>query len=170
MISIIKSKCGMTLMEVLVGGILFALVAATATAVLAPMMLAQSRANDFAEFNTLLDNLGNKIISDISQAEDVNFSGGTGDVNGILSLTINSEEIIYIINTDGILERNGVFVFHPDFYRGKTISFIVHTDTEPNYIVEVTVHPSGGGIGTTAAEITRSYAVRPLLMVQALGQ
>jgi len=65
------SKRGFTLIEVLVVCVLFAIIAVTAISVLSPMLRAYARANEIAEYNLLLDNVGNTIVSSMMQAAEV---------------------------------------------------------------------------------------------------
>jgi len=150
----------MSLMEILVGSLMFAIVAITVAAVIAPMMMAFSRANNFAEYNTMLDSVGNQIVSDIARSTAAPVAG-----DSVVAITINSDsDVVYTVE-DGVLMRNGVPVFSEGFNRGKTISFIVTEDTLNNgvgYSVAVTV-TSGSETGMT---IERPYAVRPLMLNQ----
>ena len=160
-IKILKRKKGITLIEIIIGSLLFALVAVTVTTVLTPMLMTFSIANDLAEYNLLLDNIGNQIAGDMSQASEINFTGDT------LIINTSSGEIIYS-TTDGLLVRSISGepvnpVFAADFYKGKTVSFTV-SGTSPNYTLHLTINPATGP-GTTAAVITRDYAVQPLLLL-----
>lgn len=167
MIKALKNKKGITLIEILVGSSLFAIIAATAFAALTPMMLAFSRANDIAEYNMILDTVGNRIVSDMAQASNVI---GTLPSTDTITLTIRgSSTVVYFIQ-NGILHRrigtgaDPVPVFPPDFYGGKTVSFTVE-GTKPDYTVIVTVNPAEDRMGATAAVVTREYAVRPLRLI-----
>ena len=77
------NKKGMSLMEILVGSLMFAMIAVTVSAVLAPMMMSFSRAADFAEYNTLLDNVGNRIASDLAKSSGIPTDLGELDRVGI---------------------------------------------------------------------------------------
>jgi hypothetical protein len=157
------NKKGMSLMEILVGSLMFAMIAVTVSAVLAPMMMSFSRAADFAEYNTLLDNVGNRIASDLAKSSGIPTDLGELDMVGI---SINSEnDVIYTISeAEGILLRNGTQVFPPGMYRNKRVSFIVF-DTAPGFTIEVTVNPTDRP-GTMGATISREYAVRPIRLIQ----
>jgi len=156
MIKLLKGKKGITLIEIIVGMFLLSMVVLTVSAVITPMMKTFTTANDFAEYNTLLDSVGNRIVSDMAQSSAITNLDP-------LTIVINSEAIVYT-DTGGSLQRNGVPVFPEGFYRRKAIDFNV-TGTPPGFIVEVTISPSGG-FGTSGATITREYAVRPLLLRQ----
>ncbi|MDR2571149.1 MAG: hypothetical protein LBD23_12805 [Oscillospiraceae bacterium] len=161
---VLKSRSGLSLMEILVGSMMFALIAATATAVLAPMMQAYARANDFAEYNIILDSVGNKLISEIAQADDISAYG-----DNIINMTINGVPVVYSVNGNGILnvqrEGDDREVFPEGFYKGKQVGFEV-TGVVPELIVEVTVgRPPGSGPAASAAVISRNYAVMPLRLM-----
>ena len=145
-------------MEILVGSLMFALIAATVTAVLAPMLLAYMKANDFAEYNKLLDNVGNIIVSDIARSSDTLPVFGE---NHVEIITSKGNAVVYTA-PDGSLLRNGDPVFPQGFYKGKSISFTV-TETAPGYTVFVTVD-STGGPGALGGAIERPYSVRPLML------
>jgi len=153
---LVKNKKGVTLMEVIIGTLLFALVTITVATVLAPVMLTFKRANDIAEYNLLLDNIGNHITSDIAQASKV------VPVIGGLTLTINSIEVTYTFPA-GILLKNEKEVLSADYYDRKTISFSVDDTDSPNIIVTVTIIPSGR-TDRSGASLSRDYAVRPLMI------
>ncbi|MCL2249382.1 MAG: hypothetical protein FWC13_08930 [Oscillospiraceae bacterium] len=166
MISALKSDKGLSLMEILVAGLMFAILASTVIMVISPMMLAYSRANSLAEYNTILDSVGNTIISQLSGAvsEDSIDFDNSGD--GSLVFTSALEEITFSVNDDGHLLRNGNLVFPGEFYGGKQISFEVfevNVNQSPAFQVEVTIFPSGGPGGATA-EIYRTYTVLPLML------
>jgi len=151
---IFASKRGLTLVEVIVGCVLFALIAVTAASVLSPMLKAYTRANEIAEFNLLLDSVGNRIISDMKQASEVqDYDEDT------VTMMINSSTVVYEV-VDGVLQRNDNIVFPMDYYKGKNVSFtIAPTSSDTGFLINVTVSSNNTGV-----EISRSYAVRPLLM------
>ena len=157
-------KRGLTLMEILVGGMLFGMIVLTVSAVLAPMMRSARIANDFAEFSHILDSVANTITSEMSQS--VISVAGTG-TNSVTMIQDSATIVLSIDN--GTLQRSvntapATPVFPLNFYRGKTIEFVV-TGTAPDYTVTVTI-ASDGAIGTAAIR-ERTYAVRPLLMTNA---
>jgi len=152
---IIASKRGMSLLEVLVVCVLFALIAAMATAVISPMLKAYARANEIAEYNMILDNVGNTLVNNIAQASVIeSFEDDS------VSMIVGSSMLIFDIY-DGSLQKNGRKVFSQNFYKGKSISFtITPTLDESSYLVDVTVTSDSTGVA-----ISRSYAVRPLMMI-----
>jgi len=174
----LKNKKGLTLLELIVGLLIFSIIAVAVSTTLAPTLFAYMRANHFAEYNTLLDNLANQIISDISQANsliDTNeldvLITGTGDQ---ITISTPTRVIRYTVNA-GILQKatgNGDYfdVFSRDFYNRKDLSIRLNQ-----------VDNSGGSIGTayiltvrlrenstpgSTFEIEREYAVRPLILNQ----
>jgi len=148
-----SSKKGMTLLEVLVVCVLFALIAVTVTAVISPMLRAYARANEIAEYNMILDNVGNTIVSNMAQASDIEYADNS------VSLTIDSSDVVFEV-IDGSLQRNGNMVFPSNFYKGKSISFIITpAPSEPDFLVDVTVSSDSTGVA-----LSRSYAVKPIMM------
>jgi len=155
----LRSNSGLTLMELLVAALLFAIIAATAMMVISPIMLAYSRANSLAEYNTVLDSVGNVIVSEFAGARP-----NPAPVPGPNTLTFTAgsgSEVIFTIY-NGHLIRNDSPVFPAGFYGGKEISFVVTPDSGA-FVVEVTVIPSGAP-GSAFAEISREFAVRPLML------
>ncbi|MCL2424793.1 MAG: type II secretion system GspH family protein [Oscillospiraceae bacterium] len=148
------SKRGFTLIEVIVVCVLFAIIATTAISVLSPMLKAYARANDIAEYNLLLDNVGNTIVSSMMQASDVK-----NITDNSVIMIVDSSLITYSV-VDGILQKNDSIVFPKNFYKGKDVSFVVTPATDaPDFLITVTVSSS-----STGASISRSYAVNPPLM------
>ena len=146
-------------MEILVGSLLFALIAITVTAVLSPMMLTFMKANDFAEYNKLLDNVGNIIVSDISRASEKLTEFGE---NNVVIAVSRGNTVEYTV-LDGSLERNGEPVFPAGFYKNKTVSFNV-SETTPGYTVTVTISSEDrpAAVGVT---LEREYSVQPLMLI-----
>jgi len=166
----LRSNSGITLMELLVAALLFAIMAATAMMVISPIMLAFSRANSLAEYNTVLDSVGNVIVSELAGARRLDPYEDDYDYYGdeqLSFITGTGSRVTFTVE-DGLLMRdrgNGESEVFPDgFYGGKTISFNV---TQPYYdgvfVVAVTVSPSGAP-GSAFAEISREFVVRPLML------
>jgi len=154
MLSILINKKGISLIEILVGSIMFAIVFLTVFSALAPMMMAYYRANDFAEYNTLLDSVGNRIVAEMTNASEIT------DLDP-LTMTTHSGKVIISVDLDGLLLKNNAPVFPRGFYKGKSIDFEIQDEGDEVYAVIVTVMPNtGGGAGATGAEISREYALR----------
>ena len=66
LVKAVKNKKGLTLMELIVGILMFSIISVAISMLLAPILSSYARANDFAEYNALLDNIANQIIDDIS--------------------------------------------------------------------------------------------------------
>jgi len=184
---IIKNKKGLTLMELIVGILMFTIISVTVSMVLAPILSAYTRANDFAEYNALLDNIANHLINDLSQStEPPDFNNGWTDPanparDEFLTITTQNRIIHYAV-TDGILQREGVIdedgdlvrrwfdVFSEDFYKRKLVSFMIEEETDETtadvtaYILTVRLTEARGA---APFEIERQYAVRPLILNQA---
>jgi len=150
----LSTKKGFTLVEVLVVCVLFALIAVTVTAIISPMLRAYARANEIAEYNMILDNVGNTIASNLMQASDIEVA------DNYASMMFESSSVVFDV-ADGSLQKNGILVFAPNFYKGKSISFtITPAPAEPDFLVNVTVTSNSSGV-----TLSRSYAARPLLMI-----
>jgi len=159
---VLKSNRGLSLMELLVAGLMFAMLAATVIMVISPIMMAFSRANSLAEYNTVLDSVGNVIVSDFAGARSISSSG----VDELVFSTDSGSVEFSVVN--GYLHRRfgtapSAPVFPAGFYDGKTISFDVSGDELAGFEITVTVIPSGRP-GSATAEITRNFAIRPLML------
>jgi len=160
---VLKSTRGLSLMELLVAGLMFAILAATVIMVISPIMMAFSRANSLAEYNTVLDSVGNVIVSDFASVRSISSSG----VDVLVFSTDSGSVEFSVVN--GFLHRRfgtaapSAPVFPAGFYDGKTISFDVSGDELSGFEIAVTVIPSGRP-GSATAEITRNFAIRPLML------
>jgi len=166
----LKSKKGFTLIELIVGLVIFGIISVAVSALLAPTLFAYMRANDFAEYNILLDNIANQIISDLSQSTEppVFLEGGDqpdGTWNDV-TITKLATRVRYTVD-GGVLQReiNGETfpVFTEDFYRRKLVSFKLETleGTTTYYTLTVRLEHANGNF-----VIEREYAVRPLILNQ----
>jgi len=131
---ILKNKKGITLIELIVGIVMFGVITVAISTMLAPMLFSFMSANDFAEYNSLLDNLANQMINDLSQATEApvfvpstaSADGWAEDETGLpdgAGLTIKTRNRIvrYRVNDAGVLQRAGVIeVFDDDDGRRVT--------------------------------------------------
>lgn len=170
MLQIIKDKSGMTLTELIVGLVLFAIITITASAILAPLLKVYTKANELAECNTLLDNVAAQIIKDLSNATVV--IAGLDDDDDVLTdelpITIDTDDVTYTIEADtGILQKNGIPVLSKTYYKGKSVSFtckLVAGDPGTAYTLTVIVLSDRDG-----EMICRDYDVKPLVLNQYEG-
>ena len=175
---LLKSKKGFTLMELVVGLVIFGIISVSVAAALAPTLFAFMRANDFAEYNILLDNIANQIISDLSQAtEEPEFDEGSerpGASWNSVTITKLAAIVRYTISDGSGDEPPGILmreigssdpqpVFSEDFYKRKMVSFKLNThnavDEPPSYTLTIRLVNTAGDF-----EIEREYAVRPLIL------
>jgi prepilin-type N-terminal cleavage/methylation domain-containing protein len=174
MMKVLKNKKGITLVELMVGLLLLSIIVAAAGSTIAPMLKVYSKANEIAEWNTLLDNLANQMVSDLSEMtvpiEDQP-GAGAGPWSDNITFTAGFRTITYAVSKDnplwddGMLERNGILVLPEDFYKRKIVSFILNdagNHGEIAYMLTVRIEPSDG----EGATISRDYAVRPLVLNQ----
>jgi hypothetical protein len=167
----------MTLIELVVGILMFTIISIAVSMMLAPILSSFTKANDFAEYNALLDNIANHLINDLSQStsEPVFTEGDWAeDDHGIFLSIFTQNRIIRYAVMGGILQREGLDVnnetilrdvFSEDFYRRKLVSFMIETDETPEmtaYFITVRLTERGNA----GFEIQRRYAVRPLIMNQ----
>jgi len=170
-------------MELVVGMVMFTIISISISMLLAPILSSYTRANDFAEYNALLDNIANHIINDISQSTEspVITSGAGGwaqEDHGIfLTITTQNRIIRYAVE-DNVLQRVVGFteganpqpilspVFSEDFYKRKHVSFRVEADTNPEVYILTVRLVENRGWGAASFEIQRDYAVRPLMLNQ----
>jgi len=168
---ILKSKKGLTLIELVVGLVIFSIISVAVSASLAPTLFAFMRANDFAEYNILLDNIANQIISDLSQSTvepDFPEAGEWPEGWNELTITQLAAIVNYAIDRpeSGLLtkEMSGITweVFPDDFYNRKTVAFkIANVEDSSSYILTIRLQNTNGDF-----VIEREYAVRPLILNQ----
>lgn len=167
MLKILSNKKGMTLMELIVGMMLFAIVAGTVSAILVPMLKAYTKANEIAEYNTLLDNIANQIIADLLQSTDDPLLNNTKP--SIMITIDNYADVLYEIDDNidsvnyGALLRNGTPVFTKKFYKSNSVSFVCELESGADKAYKLTVTISSDKDGSS---ISRDYAVRPLVLNQ----
>jgi len=175
---ILKNKKGLTLIELVVGLVIFGIISVAVSASLAPTLFAFMRANDFAEYNILMDNIANQIISDLSQSTVLPEFTEAGDwpEPGWNDLTIIKSSVIIhysIMGSDSSAPAMGILqreiggetweVFPVDFYKRKVVAFKLETYSEDplSYTLTVRLENSNGDF-----ILERDYAVRPLILNQ----
>jgi len=179
---ILKNKKGLTLMELIVGMVMFVLISITVSMVLAPTLSAYMRANDFAEYNALLDNIANQIIIDLSQSvNDEDFPEFTDGVwfeeddGEFLAIKTRNRIVRYAVFND-VLQIESVDedgdpvwrdVFSTDFYKGKDAAFRIEAGDPDNPVFTLTVRLRENSALGNIFEMERQYAVRPLMLNQA---
>jgi len=162
-------------MELIVGMLMFTIISITVSMLLAPILSSYTRANDFAEYNALLDNIANQIISDLSQSRQVPppdiildaDEWAEDDYGDFVTITTRNGVIVYSVNY-GRLQRNGRDVFAEDFYKRKHVSFMLEANDDDNptaYTLTVRLTEAREP-GAASFEIQREYAVRPLMLNQ----
>jgi prepilin-type N-terminal cleavage/methylation domain-containing protein len=176
---LLKNKKGFTLMELVVGMVIFAIISVAVSASLAPTLFAFMRANDFAEYNILMDSIANQIINDLAQStEPPDFDDEAGDWpegwNNVL-ITKSASRVRYTIEATAanrgmlVIETGGnaSLVFPEEFYKRKTVAFKLEAlDTDPDdpivaYNLTVRMESLNGDF-----LVERVYAVRPLILNQ----
>ena len=179
MIQALTNKKGMTLTELLIGLLLFAIIAAITSALLLPMLRAHTAANEFAEYNTLLDNIANEVIGDLAAAAEpldpVGWPIDISEAGDRFSIVTDGRDIAYAIDADGLLLKDvdgSEAPVLPDWFyaRGHENDRSVRLTVdragsggeaeETAYILTVTILFGDG------ESISRAYAARPLVLNQ----
>jgi len=170
MMKVLKNKKGITLVELIVGLLLLSIIVAAAGSTIAPMLKVYSKANEIAEWNTLLDNIANQMVSELTEmteAVDIDALPGAGANN--ISFIAGWRTIEYTVEADGMLRKSinsavPHLVLPADFYKRKSVSFSIREEVpERAYMLTVSIAPPAGETGET---ISRDYAVRPLVLNQ----
>ncbi|MCL2254515.1 MAG: prepilin-type N-terminal cleavage/methylation domain-containing protein [Lachnospiraceae bacterium] len=161
-----KCNKGLTLVELMVSLAVFMVVITTVTAVLIPIPRLYARSVELSEWNTLLDNVANVMIADLSRATE-SLIINVGFPPDIILINIENIDIPYTV-VDGILIRDGLQVLPREYYRDRSVSFeLRNTDLEGNalpfesYILNVRIISNRDG-----SVMERDYAVRPLVLNQ----
>ena len=160
---ILKCKKGLTLVELIIGMVVLSIIIGMATAVMAPMMQFQRRSNELAEQNTLLDNLANHIIYDVSMAVEDMPSSQSGTLN-IPVAAGGGGPVAYTLD-NGIIWRNQADVNVPLLPEGFSRNMNVT-------VLALNQIPDANGtafmltieLSNENRRFTRDYAVRPLAL------
>ena len=165
MMKVLKCKKGMTIIELVIAMILFVMLTIAVSAVFAPMMRAYAKANEIAECNTLLDNIANQMISDMSEVTKPLEDNNSLPVDDILLIDIDNVKVDYSIDSDGIVLKNGAAVLSKNFYKDKSIKFSCSAADELDgkaYILTVAIFSDENNEQIAS----RDYAVKPLFLNQ----
>lgn len=163
-------KAGVTIIEIIVGMLLFSVIAMSISSILVPVLRTYANANELAEMNTLLDNLANEITSDFASARSITFSGPEEN----MTATVDSV-FTYAVDR-GILFKNITPVLPANYYKRKTVTVTYYdasgygdvawtasppsvTSSTSSYIISITLLNGDGN-----PMISREYAVRPLVI------
>lgn len=123
----LRCQKGMTLVEVIVSILLFAIISTTAAAALSPTVTAYRNANTLAEMNTLLDNLSEELLSDIGNAREITISADE------INIKADATTLTYGVNDAGLLYRGSetTLVLPERYYKRKTMTiFFLNADEE----------------------------------------
>ena len=158
---LLKNKKGATLTELVVGLAVLSIIITASAAVLVPVLQVNSRANELAERNLLLDNIANLVIGDLASSTE-NPRIETIGVDNELFITISAkDDVWYSVSDEGALLRNGDEVLPRYFYANNHVSFdLAETTTPGGYTLTVTL------INNNGSELSRGYAVNPLVLNQ----
>ena len=172
----VLNKKGVTLMELIVALLVFSLILTAVTSIFGPFLRAHIRANDFAEANTLLDNLATIIMNEVNNSTGFEESEGrignpdpSSDMYSFTPAPLgmweigNMQGMAFRIGND-ILEwsaQGGVWqpLLDQNFYVGKALS-IGWSETDGLVSVTIRLQQVDGWW-----QLERTYMARPLGMV-----
>lgn len=172
---ILKNRKGMTLIELLIGMLIFSIIMAAVSSVFAPTLRVYYSAIELAECNSLLNSLSAEILHDISRAEKKSdgSAGITASSTSILihrkTGTIEYGTKVYGASGKLLLTRNGTPVLGEQFYKGKSLILSFRNpDADKSEIsgafpdsfyVRLTLQRADG-----TELVTRDYAAAPIGM------
>jgi len=155
---------GVTLIELVFAIFVMSIILVSVTAIFAPMLRFYERANNFAEANTLLDNLSNLIMDNIASATEITIDSNPSTK----SFTVRAQhEITYEVNDDGILVWTGssglsIPVLPRDYYKvgraGTVFTVDVDCDADASGLVTITLTL----ISADGWSVDRSYVSKPV--------
>jgi type II secretory pathway pseudopilin PulG len=161
----LKSNKGLTLVEMIIGIVMITIITGMVAAIFVPMLRIYARANEFAEYGSLLDTVANQMISDMSKATaEIDFDGDT------LTIPIGTVTATYSLipdDVDGFVDLwwNNGLLFNRSFYKNKRVAFELNDISTPDftaYELTVILLPFDSD-GDDADVLThRTYTVKPL--------
>lgn len=169
----LENKKGMTIVELIAGMLVLAIIAVSATTVLVSTTRAYTRATSLAEINTLFDSLSKEMLSELSRASGITVSGTA------LEIRTNVNTIVYDIGVggnSGLLCRSSDYdtdnyfpVLDRQYYKDKELRLKYYTSggaLDANEITDRTTHQAlivRLELLTDSNVIaSRDYAVMPL--------
>jgi prepilin-type N-terminal cleavage/methylation domain-containing protein len=168
---LLKSKKGFTLMESIVAIGICAIIMASAALVLPNVLRVYDRANIMAERNTLLNNVANIIIADLTDLAEPLSDESLNNENN-LALFTGVDHVVYTID-NGILNRSvdkgeATPVLPPRYYGRSQVSFVCNEVTTTQGGEEVLAYQLTITVNSIrdSGAISRSYMVKPLVLNQ----
>lgn len=164
---ILKSRKGMTLIELTIGLVVFSIIILAVSATLTPTLRAYYNATELAEVNNLLDSLSAELLSDAAGAK-TNFAGNSNlsvsGSPGAQTLTIGP--VSYSVDASGVLQRRGSDgidrpVLDAGFYKNKQLTVDYTLDEIPGSPVTLTVRMTLTRTGGSLLA-ARDYTVVPI--------
>ena len=176
----IMDNKGMTLIELLVGLFVFSIIAVSVLTVLVSSLGAYMRARDYAEVNTLMDNLAALVMDEVAGMTPnppESISAPPDPIPGDVCTIFTTRYIVYSVHEanppndtrkilmwereldDGFGTRERSPVLEANFYRTISLSDAELDVDEATGIVTLTLTVIPGSRG---AAISRSYTARPV--------
>jgi len=155
------NKRGLTLIELIVAMLIFAIILTAVTAIFVPILRTHTRANETAAASTILDNLSLLMLAEINNATALRPQ--SSDASDVLVISYDRVNEIAFTSRNGVIEwRNTslldsewAYLLDPAFY-GEAI-LLMEWEISPYGLVVLTLTLSGNGWS-----IDRNYASRPI--------
>lgn len=163
MMKLLKDKKGTSLMELMVAMIIFAMIATSVTMILVPTLREYGRATELAQINSMVNNVGNEISSDLSQSTE----SATIQALNTIDIQMANNQVTYTSqgtsNGRSQLMRsyNGGSpspVFAAQYYRDKGV-VVSYTEEDKTYTIEVALYDENDEL-----LVSRNFIVRPLIL------
>ncbi|MEG1501167.1 MAG: prepilin-type N-terminal cleavage/methylation domain-containing protein, partial [Clostridiales bacterium] len=119
-VEIIKDKSGVTLVELIIGIVMFSILTISVSLIFAPTLDIYVQVNELAELNSLANNIANQIAADLTRAGDVRIIGD-GTANEILEMDIAGAVTDYKVDSNGLAAKNSKLLMGAPYYKHKTV-------------------------------------------------
>jgi prepilin-type N-terminal cleavage/methylation domain-containing protein len=173
------NKKGVTLMEMVIALVVLSVILVAVTAVFAPILRTYLITTDYAEGNTILDNIATSILDDLANAIDITPATGTtpGNTMTIIfsknAVGAPTRDVAFHIPNEAGNVNNGIIMwhepfvagsalnprplFHRNFYSGKEVVMSWNFDAATG-VIELTLELAADGW----AMEPRTYSARPV--------
>lgn len=165
MMRLLKDKKGTSLMELMVAMIIFAMIATSVTMILVPTLREYGRATELAQINSMVNNVGNEISSDLSQSTEsaaiptsntIDIQIGNNQVTYTSQGTSNGKSQLLRSYNGGSLSP----LFSDAYYHDKGV-VVSYTEEDKTYTIEVALYDENDEL-----LVSRNFVVKPLILNQ----
>jgi len=162
---------GMTLIELMVGMMIFAVITTSALSIFMPMMKIMMRSTEISEYNTQFDNVANLVINDLSSSTGPAVVNRSAPGQPLVRLLIEIDypgAVVYEYDANGILLRNGIPLLPERFFGWTSVVLeCINIFEDDDDIDAIVYHLSVSLLGINDdTGVSRTYVVRPLALNQ----